>query len=79
MMSCYSHGFPKLYLAIRLNHSTLAAGLSRNILCPYRSVVDRSYICASVRRVPLENITYEFVSSHPAVSRTSCSYNLDCL
>ena len=54
--------------------------INGNIIWPFVISSTRcSYTCASVWRSPLENVAYERVLAPPAVSRMSCSSNLDGL
>ena len=70
---CCEHKFPWLSHAIRLYRPSLLADLPGYILSPYSVVVDKFLLVVRVK----EYITYQFVLTSPAVSRMSCSSNLD--
>ena len=66
----HQHGYPWPSPTTRLNHSSLPVGLQDYILYRHRTVVYRlSCLCLSIWRGPLEYVTYEVVSTSPAVSR----------
>ena len=73
----YSTDFPNsLSLAICSYQPLLPAGHLDYILCSYRIIVDKSLLEAELLRVR-ENIAFDFDLAPPAVSRMSCSSNLN--
>ena len=66
-MSCCSHRFPHLFLAIRLYHPPLPVGLTSTILCPYRAVFDTFQQLVLHLRVRVKGFTREshFISLFP--------------
>ena len=55
----------------------ISVGLQGYILYRHRADVCKTCLCSSMWRDPLEYVTYEFISTSPAVSRMSASSNLD--